>query len=363
MVVAMAAFFATGEAVASPPVSMDRASLLEVMSRVADWQLAHPPARSLTDWESSVFYTGLLAFTEIAPDPKYLAALQQIGQKTHWRPGPAAGPQERDAADYGVVSTYAQLFSKTNDPHQIAPSRALLDTLTADPTAVPLLSQDPASARPFAMADSLFFGPPALAAMTTATGDPKYLDFADQWWWKTTDILYDPQAHLFSRDTNYIDLPIREPNGQKVFWSRGNGWVLAALARMLATMAPTYPTRDRYQNQFSTMAATIAALQRPDGYWSASLLDPDSLPNPETSGTALFTYALTWGINNGLLDKTHYQPTITKAWTALTNAIEPDGKLDWVQPGTDRPTPTTQDNTEPYGPGALLLAGTALYHL
>jgi rhamnogalacturonyl hydrolase YesR len=111
------------------------------------------------------------------------------------------------------------------------------------------------------------------------------------------------------------------------------------------------------------MAAKIVTLQRPDGYWRAGLLDPDSWPAPETSGTAFFVYALAWGINAGLLDDARYGAAVRAGWAALTRAVRTDGKLGYVQTPSDRPAATDPDDTEPYGTGAFLLAGSEVYRL
>jgi unsaturated rhamnogalacturonyl hydrolase len=203
--------------------------------------------------------------------------------------------------------------------------------------------------------------PPALAAVTAATGDRKYLDLANRLWWKTTDYLYDKSDHLYFRDSRFFDQ--REPNGKKVFWSRGNGWVFAGIARVLEEAPADYPDRARYVTLFREMAEKIAAVQGKDGYWRASLLDPESRPSPETSGTGFFVYGLAWGINHGLLDRARYEPAVIRGWSAMIKAVHPDGKLGWVQRIGDRPGATTAETTEVYGVGALLLAGSEVYTL
>ena len=114
---------------------------------------------------------------------------------------------------------------------------------------------------------------------------------------------------------------------------------------------------------FKEMAQKAASVQGSDGYWRASLLDAASLPNPETSGTGFFMYSLAWGINKGLLDRAAYEPAVRRGWTALVNAVHPDGMLGWVQRIGDKPGATSQETTEVYGVGALLLAGSEVYRL
>ncbi len=202
-------------------------------------------------------------------------------------------------------------------------------------------------------------GPTALAYLSTATGNPAYLDKAVKLWWKTTDYLYDPQQHLYSRDGSYLEK--KEKNGAKVFWSRGNGWVLAGLARVLENMPENDARRYSLVTLFKDMAAKIASLQQPDGSWHASLLDPDSYPIKETSGTGFYCYAILWGLNHGLLSKSEYWPVAKKAWLALVTSVQPDGMLGYVQPIGASPDKVNEQSNEVYGTGAFLLAGAQLY--
>jgi unsaturated rhamnogalacturonyl hydrolase len=342
---------------AAPDADLEQVSVLRVMVQSADWQLAHPSAYPPYDWTQATFYTGVMALAEVAPDAKYLDAMRKMGEANQWRPGPEKGY----AGDWAVLANYAKLFMVDKEKRMLEPGLALFNFLVTQPFNEPLLWENDIGTRELAGCDDLFMGPPALSAMTVATGDHKYLDLADKLWWKTTDYLYDRNEHLYSRDSRFFDS--REPNGQKVFWSRGNGWVLAGLARVLRDMPASYPDRPRYEKLFKEMAEKVASLQGSDGYWRASLLDADSVPNPETSGTGLLTYGLAWGINNGLLDKAQYDPAVQRGWAALVNAMQPDGMLGWVQPIGDRPGATSQNQTEVYGVGALLLAGSEVYRL
>jgi rhamnogalacturonyl hydrolase YesR len=214
---------------------------------------------------------------------------------------------------------------------------------------------------PWSWCDALFMAPPVWAALSAATGDPKYLDYMDQEWWSTAGHLYDKEEQLYFRDSNFFDK--RESNGKKVFWGRGNGWVLAGLARVLEVMPKDYPTRAKYEKLFQGMAAKIASLQQGDGLWRASLLDPDRYPVKETSASGFYCYGLAWGINQGLLDRKTYLPKVIHAWDALTACVHPDGKLGNVQPIGADPQKVTDDMTEVYGVGAFLLAGTEMLKL
>ncbi len=350
---------ARAQAPGPTPFSPDltREAVLKVMTASADWQLANPSSHALYDWTQAAFYTGVMALDGIAGTSKYADAMRAMGEKTQWRPGLRPG----HADDYAVVATYAQLYAKDKDRKELAPGLALFDFLTTRKYDEPLAWGNGIESRELAWCDALFMGPPAMSAVTVATGDRKYLDLANRLWWKTTDYLYDKEERLYYRDGRFFDQ--REKNGRKVFWSRGNGWVLAGLARLIQDMPADYPERSRYLHLFRDMAEKVAALQGADGYWRSSLLDPDSRPNPETSGTGFFVYGLAWGIDKGLLPRETYEPHVTRGWKALVAAVHPNGMLGWVQRIGDQPGATTAETTEVYGVGALLLAGSEVYRL
>jgi rhamnogalacturonyl hydrolase YesR len=209
--------------------------------------------------------------------------------------------------------------------------------------------------------DALFMAPPVLAKLARATGDRKYLDFMDHDWWITSNLLYSPDDHLFYRDKSFFGA--HEANGSKVFWARGNGWVFAGLARVLAEMPADYPSRPRYVAQFREMADKIASLQGPDGLWRAGLLDQADYKLPENSGSAFFAYGLAYGINSGILDRKKYQPVVEKAWQGLLSHVYEDGRLGCIQPVGAAPGAFTSTSSYVYGVGAYLLAGSEIYRL
>ncbi|HKW27812.1 MAG TPA: glycoside hydrolase family 88 protein, partial [Verrucomicrobiae bacterium] len=246
----------------------------------------------------------------------------------------------------------------------IEPLRERFDFILVNPSDAPGLdfTQPHGKAQElWSWCDSLFMAPPTWVRLYAATGDERYLNFAVTNWWRTTEFLYDKEEHLFFRDSTYFDK--HEANGQKIFWSRGNGWVMAGLVRVLQYLPTNHPDRPRFEQLFKDMAAKVVALQQPDGLWHASLLDPKDYPEKETSGSALFTYALAWGVNQGLLDRVTFEPAVRKGWTALVDCVGADGKLTHVQPPGADPKSFDADSTEPYGVGAFLLAGSEIYRM
>ena len=159
-------------------------------------------------------------------------------------------------------------------------------------------------------------------------------------------------------------LDLKEANGRKVFWSRGNGWVMGGLVRILKELPKDYANRDYYLVLFRKMAKRIITLQQSDGLWRASLLDPASYPGGEASGSGFYCYALAWGINQGILEKDVYLPVVEKAWAGLNSLLTPEGYVGWVQPvGADPQKNFSPASWENYGTGAFLLAGSEVCKL
>jgi unsaturated rhamnogalacturonyl hydrolase len=337
--------------------AQSEAAVLKVMTAAADWQLEHPSTHAPYDWTQAAFYTGMMALSEVAETPKYYEAMKAMAERNQWRPGLRPG----HADDYAVIAAYAKIYQRERDPKMLAPALALFNFLLTRKYDEPLTWGNEIETREWAWCDALFMAPPALAAVSAATGNRDYLNLASRLWWKTTDYLYDKAEHLYYRDSRYFDQ--REPNGKKVFWSRGNGWVFAGLARVLQDMPADYPDRGRFVTLFREMAGKVVGLQAEDGFWRSSLLDPGSVPNPETSGTGFFTFGLAWGINHGLLERSRFDPAVRRGWSALVSAVHPDGMLGWVQQIGAAPGSATRDSTEVYGVGALLAAGSEILKL
>jgi rhamnogalacturonyl hydrolase YesR len=359
----VAGIFLAGDLPAQTP-DLAPKPVLEIMQRVADWQLANPSIatnRPATGWVQAAGDAGMMALAGISGDAKYRDAMLALGETNGWQ----LGKRLYDADDYVIGQTWAELYLLYRAPKMIAPLREKFDAILANPSKTASLKygkkEDPKTRELWAWADSLFMGPPAWLRLYSATGDERYLNFAVTNWWRTTDFLYDKDEHLFFRDSTYFDK--QEANGEKVFWARGNGWVMAGLVRVLQSLPTNHPDRPRFEQLFKDMAAKILTCQQPDGLWRASLLDPDRYPLKETSGSGFYTYALAWGVNQGLLDRAQFEPAVRKAWTALVSCVEADGKLTHVQPIGADPKKFAEDSTEVYGVGAFLLAGSEVYRM
>jgi unsaturated rhamnogalacturonyl hydrolase len=139
--------------------------------------------------------------------------------------------------------------------------------------------------------------------------------------------------------------------------------VMGGLARTLEYLPKDDPAAANYKQQMREMAAALAKLQRPDGTWTSSLLDPADFPAPEMSGTTLITFGMAWGINNGVLDRKTYLPVVTRAWAGILQHVYADGRLGDVQQTGAAPSTYKPSASYNYGVGGFLLAGTELHKL
>lgn len=351
----LAANLGVGDAPAeAPPLAnlspeLRRPAVAAAMRKVGDWELARSTPYFSRDWTFAALYAGYMAAAHALPEPRYEAAMLDMGNRFGWMPG----PRKTVADDQAVAQTYLGLLRDYDEPRMLLPTEAQFDALMKQP--------DNPAKPVWWWCDALFMAPPVWARLSAATHDPAYLDYMDRQWWITSALLYDPQEHLFFRDASFLKK--HESNGQKLFWSRGNGWVMAGLARVLDQMPANYPSRPKYVEQFKQMAESVARIQGPDGLWRPGLLDPGAYPLPEVSGSAFFVYALAWGVNQHILNRRTYLPVVSKGWRGLVAHIYEDGRLGSIQPIGAAPAAYTATSSYVYGVGAFLLAGSEVMDL
>lgn len=339
---------------------------------VAEWQidassdLRYLPTKTKESsynrgWVKGAFFIGLERFARETDNDDYYTYLRQVSMENGFELGdrPWHGDDQILAYIYGRVAEY------DNETFYIDKSRETFDGIL-DPRSTVSLEFDasvPSSSpehcqRRWCWADAIFMAPPAWAMVSRITGDPEYLNFAMEETKATIEYLFDDSTGLIFRDSRYFDR--KTPNGKKVMWSRGNGWVFAGLARFIDVVPADHPDRAYLVETFQTMAKSLIAIQRENGYWPTSLLDPEQFTTPETSGSAFFTYGLAWGLNNGIIQGDEYVTARDKGWQALVDAVGDDGHFGWVQQIGADPQATSADSTQLYGSGGFLLAASEM---
>lgn len=341
--------------------------ILKIMEKVADWQLMHfetqahkgsrwPNSHAYWAWTNATMYIGMAEWAKLSENKKYWDFLVTIGEKNQWE----TGPSTYFADDLCIAQAYQQLYERYKDTKMIQPSLNVLDEIMTHPKTGSLSYSAKDSHSRWCWCDALFMAPTAFARFGKTTGNKQYFDFMNQEFWVAYDSLYCPQEKLFFRDTRYKTM--KEENGEKVFWGRGNGWVIGGLTIIIDHLPDNHSYRSRFVALYKEMMGRIASLQDSRGFWHPSMLDTKAYPMPETSASGFFTYGLLWGINRGYLDEALYLPHAQKAWNALCSAVHDDGKLGYVQAIGADPRNVSADDTEVYGVGAFLLAGTEMYH-
>lgn len=335
------------------------------VKRVISWQIdnfSYSASGNLHDngvasWAHSVLYIGLSEWSTLREEESadYWEWLFNIGTQSDWNMN---GIYPYHADEFCVGQFFATMYGNYKQDKMISGTLERMERVMADARNTSMSYRNKEA---WTWCDALFMAPPLYARMSDLKQDKRYFEFMDKEFRKTYDYLFDPTEELFYRDDSYFNKT--EANGKKIFWGRGNGWAIAGITNILKTLPADSEYRSYYEDIYQSLALSLIKLQDKKGAWHASLLDPDSYPAPETSCTALITYALVYGLNNRLLTQQEaYIPAI-KAWNVLCEAIHENGKLGWVQPIGQDPKNVTKDMTATFGVGAFLLAATEMYKL
>ncbi len=328
-----------------------------VCDTVAGWQMKNfADVRHHTlDWTNGALYVGMFEWAELTGNQRIFDFLMGIGKKNNW----AMYRRPYHADDICVGQTFIRMYEKYGDRKMLQPVMERAYYIANHPSKAPLAKSDKVGKEErWSWCDALFMAPPVYAALYSLTGDKVYVDYMDKEFRECADSLYDRSEQLWYRDCHRIKK--REPNGAKQFWGRGNGWVFGGIPLILENLPADHPTRPFYERIFMEMAESVVKTQDRNGAWHASLLDPDSYPDPENSASSFFCYGLAWGIRHGYLTDSKYEKALVKGWKSLVSCVAESGKLGYVQPVGASPKAAGMDATDVYGVGAFLLAGTEL---
>jgi len=315
-------------------------------------------------WTRGTYFEGLMQLYYLTQDAALLKYAVDWGTFHKWQPTYTGTVATRIADNQCCFQTYLELYQL--DPtktERIATAQTSIDAMV-----------NSTKVNDWWWIDAMHMAMPVFTKFGIVKNDNKYYEKMYNLYYYTKKQakgvgLYNPSDSLWYRDSVYLP-PTKSPNNLPVYWSRGNGWVFAALTRTLDVMPPTAPHRDEYVKTFKEMAGKLIRIQRTDGFWNVNLGDPNDYGGKETSGTVFFTFGLAWGINQHLLDSATYYPYIVKAWNGLiTSALHTDGKLGWVQSAGSKPAdgqPLSYDKMpdfDDFALGGFLLAGSEVYQL
>lgn len=349
-----------------PASTPTKKEVVDLIIKVNDhWQSKLDVTSERPFWHPATYHIGNLAAYETTQNETYLKKSIEWSEYNQWTGAKSTNPEEwkfsyGETDDYvlfgdwqACFQVYIDLYQKETDSVRIQRTLEVMsyEVNTSENTY-------------WWWIDGLFMVMPVMPRMYALTGDAIYLSKLHEYYSYTKELVYDTEAGLWYRDKKYLYPEHQTLTGQKDFWSRGNGWVIAAHARTLDKLPQSDPHREEYVQVFTQMASALKESQLPEGYWTRSLLDPKQAPGPETSGTAFFTYCILWGINNGILDQETFEPVVLSAWNYLAQtAVQADGTLGYVQPIGERAEPDQiidQRSTSDFGVGAFLLAASEM---
>lgn len=358
----MVAVWTVATMLEAAPVNKEAQQVRELIEKVNNyWQQNNKP-ETRAFWDNAAYHTGNMEVYQLTGVERYRQYSEQWAKHNQWQ-----GAKEKDQAkweykNYGedeqhvlfgdwqiCFQTYIDLYNILPDDQKVRRAREVMG--------FEMRSKENDY---WWWADALYMVMPVMTKMYKLTGDEGYLNklydnlkFCD-------GIMLDEETGLYFRDGKYVYPKHKTNSGKKDFWARGDGWVLAGLAKVLQDLPKSYKHYAFFKEKYVRLAKALAAIQQPEGYWTRSMMDPEQAPGPETSGTAFFTYGMLWGVNNGFLDEAEFKPVINKAWNYLKNkALQKSGKIGYVQPIGEKAIPgqiVDQNSEANFGTGAWLLA-------
>ncbi|SEA06850.1 Rhamnogalacturonyl hydrolase YesR [Segatella bryantii] len=363
-------------AVKNDALTVRKQEVLSYIQLVNDYWQANNKPEVRSFWDHAAYHTGNIAAYQLTGNRSWLNYSSTWGEYNKWMGARESNPAKWKYLKYGEGQDYV-LFGDWQICFQ-----TYLDLVAIEQGGYSRkMMEDPRVARAIEVmgyeadskvhdywwwADALYMVMPVMTKMYKMTGDEKYLDKLYENICYSDSIMLDEETGLYFRDGRYVYPKHKTNSGKKDFWARGDGWVLAGLAKVLQDMPSDYRHYRFFLEKYKKLAKSVAALQQKEGYWTRSMMDAEQAPGPETSGTAFFTYGLLWGINHQILSAKEYMPVINRSWHYLTKtAIQGNGKLGYVQPIGDRAIPgqvINADSQANFGVGAFLLAATEYYY-
>ena len=347
----------------------------ELITRVNTYWQQNNKAETRSFWDPAAYHTGNMEVYKLLKDDKQLDYTRRWAYHNNWSGATEADPSRWKYANYGegkdyvlfgdwqvCFQTYIDLYNLA-----IANGGTDADNYFMVKRAKEVMHYEAYSKKDdyWWWSDALYMVTPVMTKMYKLTGDVQYLDKLYENLLYSDRIMLDQETGLYFRDARYVYPNHKSVNGKKDFWARGDGWVLAGLAKVLQDLPKDYKHYKFFVDKFQRLADIVAKTQQKEGYWTRSILDPNHAPGPETSGTAFFAYGIMWGVNNGFLAKKDYKKCIDRAWQYISEtAVQANGKVGYVQPIGDRAIPgqTVDANSQAnFGVGAVLLAACEYY--
>ena len=331
------------------------ADILATLKLVIPYEIKLGPEDSswVNKWTEATFYIGVMAAYLATNEASFLTDATNWGTKNKWTllASPTRSPDNQCAGQvYEDIYLANPVASNAN---MYANMKTNIDAMVASPKPGVATSDD------WYWCDTLFMAPGGVSRLGKITGQATYFSFLDTMWAATQAGLFDSKTGLFWRDTAH------KSSAPTVYWGRGNGWVMGGIVRVLEYLPATDSSYNSYFTLLKTMAAALVPYQQSDGTWHADITHPTAtgMSNPEVSGTGLITYALAYGINQGLLDRTTYLPVVAAAWSGMMKCVTSAGLVGCIQATGSAPAAAATTETHDYGVGSFVLAASEIYNM
>ncbi len=341
----------------------DEQNIKETIRSVAKHQIESYNGKiPVKDWLIGTFFSSFIAAYKVTDDKWYLDQAYEWGKRSEWDikkplnaddvcPGQTYLDLYFIKNDKSIYKTLDKKLSPFLEKKEVAPE--LLHSYLKKPVEI-------TGRNIWSWCDALYMAPPVYARMGKATGNKQYFEMMDRLYWDSVDFLYSQEDMLFHRNSKVRTESERTPSGKKVFWSRGNGWVIGGLARMIEFLPKEDGMQERYIKLFQDLAYSLAEYQLEDGMWRSCVNDPSWYPMKETSGSAFFVYAIAKGVNEGWLPREYFMPILLKGWSGLMGCVTPEGKVGYSQIVAGSPYETRPHDSKNYTTGAFILAASEM---
>lgn len=309
---ALLAVLLSAQAHASSIGGLPSKNEIHVAMQRADDKLKETMKDWICSWTRGVYFVGETARWQSTSNETILRYMVEWANRNKWSPCPDEDHGDPTFGDnQACAATYLNLYDLDPSEHKksnIEPTLSAFDMQLRN-----------GSDACWWWVDAVFMAGPVWAHAAQLTGDVRYGTKLLRMFNATSGSAYhlwNPSYGLYYRDMRYLGMTF--PNGKMYAWGRGNGWAIAALARILEHTSPSDPAFQFWLERYRTMAQSLLPLQNgTDGMWRASLTDPAVVPNPETTASALNTFALAYGLRQGFLSPAKYAGAVLNGWNGL----------------------------------------------
>ena len=300
-------------------------------------------------WDVGAYMCGVAAAYRLTGEKFLLDGLMAWGNNANWTPSGGTGARDNSQCPLQVfIDVYLFDRNPANLNRMCKPALDNVRSMLGNRTMT------------WGLVDWLYMSPTAVPRVYEVYKDTQesvvtpLLTNLGTSWKNTARNLYSTQYKLWWRDNNF--------KGTQVFWSGGVAWAIGGLARIMEYMPTGHADMPYYIEQFKEMCDALRQVPGlgADGMWRTSLLNYNQYPQMDSISSAFFGYCFAFGVNRGYLDRATYEPYIRKTWSQLVKNIAADGRLQWCQGVSDRPTAVRQTNSAPEGEGAFMLMAEEL---